>query len=102
MGRRTVGRLLFSTLNSDSDSDHMLQSQLSQRIYATCDMKHGMRALLQGGALASRDVMPSLRKSLFRGGRKEGHHNAVSGTAETRPTVPTEIAFRAVHMPIWI
>ena len=44
---------------SDSDSDHMLQSQLGQRIYAICDMKHGMRALLQGGALASCDVMPS-------------------------------------------
>ena len=26
---------------SDSDSDHMLQSQLGQRIYTICDMKHG-------------------------------------------------------------
>ena len=37
----------------------MLQTQLGQRIYAICPMKHGTRALLQGGALASRDVMPS-------------------------------------------
>ena len=48
-----VKRDIFQ-VGSDSDSDHMLQSQLGQRIYAICDMKHGMRALLQGGALASR------------------------------------------------
>ena len=52
-------RFPMALSNSDSDSDHMLQTQLGQSIYAICDMKHGMRALLQGGALASRDVMPS-------------------------------------------
>ena len=57
------GFILFERIQficiSDSDSDHMLETQLGQRIYTTCDMKQSLRALLQGGALASRDVMRS-------------------------------------------
>ena len=53
---------------SDSGSGHLLQTQLGQRIHANCDMKRGIRALLQGGhdllcLLQASKIMQSLIKS---------------------------------------
>lgn len=57
---------------SDSGSGHLLQTQLGQRIHANCDMKRGIRALLQGGhALlcllhASKIMQPLIKSAVGR------------------------------------